>query len=169
MGRYSVVFLICGLAGPAFGQAAAEAVLNRGTVGAKASAVAPLGRAIGGAVSRAGMDIPRTGSGNVSTTQGGSQMLVFDPVRRTSRSRYAIAPVVPKNYEPLTLAALKVGMERDEIVGRFGPPQCSIVLSDREIGDEQLSYSSAKGELVDVIMREGKVSRILPGPKSPAQ
>lgn len=159
-----LILLACAAA-PLFGQAAAEAVLNRGTTGGKASPVAPVGRAVGNAASRAGMDAPRAGGGNVSRTQGGTEMLVFDPARRTARSRTASPPPAPpKNYEPLTLASLKVGMERNEIVERFGPPHCAVVLSDLEVGEEQLAYTTAKGEFIDIILRGGKITRILPNP-----
>lgn len=166
MERYALVLLACAAA-PLFGQAAAEAVLNRGTTGAKASAVAPIGRTAGNAASRDGMDAPRAGGGKVSRTQGGTEMLVFDPARRNARSRTAAPPPAPpRNYEPLTLASLKVGMDRNEIIERFGPPNCAVILSDLEVGEEQLAYTTPKGEFIDIILRGGKIVRILPSPQN---
>ncbi len=140
----------------AYGQAMVGYGLNTGRAGVAGAAANKAGKATAGTFDKAAQTLNKAGA-NASA----------NAAKPSVAQAPAAAPAKPPETEkpasaPVDVAALTTGMEREELLQKFGKPSMKLTNGDGPDVVEKYFYKSADGNKVVVTLRNGKVVAVSP-------
>ncbi|MBI3697623.1 MAG: hypothetical protein HY238_22660 [Acidobacteria bacterium] len=154
-----MVCAVLAFSASASGQAVVEYGLNAGRASVAGAAANKTGKATGAALDKVG--------GALNNAGGKTSAAKPAVAQAQAAQAQAAAPAKPPETEKaasaasentaVDVAALSSGLERDELLKKFGKPSMKLTNTDGPDLVEKYFYKSAGGEKVVVTLRNGKV------------